>query len=395
MPLALQVGRPDIGTRFAIRVPEAELEDLAQRLRMTRWPDSLPNDSDDTWADGTQLRWLQAICDYWAHGFDWRAQERALNRFPQFQLDIAGQPLHFIHQRSRQPIARPLLLLHGWPGSFIEFRHVIDALTDPIAHGGRAEDAFHVVVPSLPGYGFSEAPRRHGCNGRVCAERFQTLMAKLGYRDYLAQGGDWGSQIATWLGALDPSCAALHLNLVFARKPRNEDPFAGVSDAERARLEASRGRTRNGLGYQDIQGTKPQTLGYGLNDSPVGLAAWILEKFHAWSDHDGDPLAAISREDMLTNVALYWFTRSITSSMRLYYEQRQHPSDPPVPEYVDKPTAVAAFPGELHLPPPAWIERSYRLARYSLQPKGGHFAALEVPDLLIEDLRNCVASLST
>lgn len=387
----MQAGRPDVGERFTIRIPDTDLEDLSARLQMTRWPDSLDHD----WADGTDLRWLQGICDYWTHGFDWRAQERALNRFPQFLLEIAGQRLHFIHQRSLLPHARPLLLLHGWPGSFIEFRHVIDALTDPLAHGGRAEDAFHVVVPSLPGHGFSEAPRQHGCNGRACAERFATLMATLGYENYLAQGGDWGSHIATWLGAIDPSCAGLHLNLVFARKPRDEAPFAGVSDAERARLEASRQRTGNGLGYQAIQGTKPQTLGYGLNDSPVGLAAWILEKFHAWSDHDGDPESAVSRDDMLTNVALYWFTRSITSSMRLYYEQRQHPSEPPAPEYVDTPTAVAAFPGELHLPPPAWIERSYRLARYSLQPKGGHFAALEVPDLLIDDLRSCVASLSS
>ncbi len=377
------------GTPFTIAIPDSELDELRRRLTATRWPDSISDD----WADGTDQAWLRDICAYWAEGFDWRAEEQALNRFPQFQGEIDGQPLHFIHQRSPEPDARTLLLIHGWPGSFIEFRHIIDALTDPVAHGGRAEDAFHVVAPSLPGYGFSAPPQQHGVNGRRCAELLQGLMAALGYDRYYAQGGDWGAHVSTWLGAMDPACVGIHLNLVFAPKPRDGDPFADVTEAERERLEASRLRTVNGLGYQEIQGTRPQTLGYGLTDSPVGLAAWILEKFHGWSHHDGDPESAISRDDMLTNVSVYWFTRSITSSMRLYYEQRQHPSDPPAPPYVAKPTAVAAFPGELYLPPPAWIERMYDLVHYSVQARGGHFAALEAPELLLADIRGGIAAM--
>ncbi len=377
------------GERFTIAVPDTELDELRRRLAATRWPDAVSDD----WADGTDLTWLEGICRYWEREFDWRAQEADLNRFEQYLGAVDGQTLHFIHQRSPEPDARPLLLIHGWPGSFIEFRHLIGPLTDPVAHGGRAEDAFHVVAPSLPGYGFSPAPRRHGCNGHRCAELFAGLMAALGYERYFAQGGDWGAHISTWLGAIDPACIGIHLNLVFARKPRDGDAFADVSDAERERLEASRLRTVNGIGYQEIQGTKPQTLGYGLTDSPAGLAAWILEKFHGWTEHAGDPETAVSRDDMLTNVAVYWFTRSITSSMRLYYENRQHPADPPVPAFVSKPTAVAAFPGELYLPPPAWIKRQYDLVRYTVQARGGHFAALEAPDLLLADIRAAFAAM--
>lgn len=371
------------GEPFRIHVDDAEIDDLRQRLAQARWPDAIADD----WASGTDAGWLRAICDYWQHGYDWRRHEAELNRFDQFRAEVDGETLHFIHQRSPEPGARPLLLIHGWPGSVIEFRHLIDALTNPTAHGGRAEDAYHVVAPSLPGYGFSPPPRAHGVNGKRCADLFAELMQQLGYPRYFAQGGDWGSHVSTWLGASDPACAGIHLNLVFARRPRDGDPFADVSDAERQRLEDSRIRTRNGMGYQEIQGTRPQTLGFALNDSPVGLAAWILEKFHGWSHHDGDPEQAISRDDMLTNVSLYWFTQSITSSMRLYYEHRQHPSDPPAPGYVATPTAVAAFPGELYLPPRAWIEQAYNLQHYSVQPKGGHFAALEVPELLLADVR--------
>ncbi len=375
---------------FRIEIPETELQDLRTRLARTRWPDRIADD----WASGTDGDWLQEICHYWAEQYDWRQHEAALNRHPQFILPVGEQPLHFIHQRSPESGAQPLLLIHGWPGSVVEFRHVIDALTDPVAHGGRAEDAFHVVAPSLPGYGFSPPPQQHGVNGRVCAEYLAELMSRLGYSRYFAQGGDWGSHVSTWLGAIDPACAGIHLNLVFARRPRDGDPFARVSEQEQARLSASQARTRNGMGYQEIQGTRPQTLGVALNDSPAGLAAWILEKFHGWTDHDGDPETAVSRDDMLTNVSVYWFTRSITSSMRLYYEHRQHPSDPPAPGFIKVPTAVAAFPGELYQPPRDWIERAYNLQHYSVQPRGGHFAALEVPDLLVADIRAALGQFS-
>lgn len=370
-------------TPFQIEVPDADLADLRQRLARTRWPDTIA----DNWANGTDGDWLQDICRYWAQDYDWRRHETELNRFDQYQTRIDAQPLHFIHQRSPEPAARPLLLIHGWPGSFVEFRHLIEPLTNPVAHGGRAEDAFHVVVPSLPGYGFSPAPARHGLNGKGCAELFAKLMRGLGYQRYFSQGGDWGSHISTWLAAIDPACVGIHLNLVFARRPREENPFANVSPAEQKRLADSQARTRNGMGYQEIQGTRPQTLGFALNDSPAGLAAWILEKFHGWTDHSGDPETAVSRDDMLTNLSVYWFTSSIASSMRLYYENRQHPSDPPAPGFIQTPTAVAAFPGELYLPPRDWIERAYNLQHYSVQERGGHFAALEAPELLLADIR--------
>ncbi|MEE4382002.1 MAG: epoxide hydrolase family protein [Pseudomonadales bacterium] len=375
---------------FTIAVPDAELADLRERLTRARWPDAIPC----AWADGTDRDWLREACRYWAEGFDWRAQEAQLNGFDQFRMEIDGLSVHFVHQRSPEPDAAPLLLVHGWPGSFVEFRHLIGPLTDPVAHGGRAEDAFHVVCPSIPGYGFSQAPTSHAFNGRRVAETFAGLMAGLGYGRYFAQGGDWGSHVSTWLGALDPACAGLHLNLVFARRPRDvADPFAGVSDAERRRLEARNATMRDGLGYQEIQGTRPQTLGYGLHDSPVGLAAWILEKFHGWSDHDGDLTEAISLDDALTNVSLYWFTGTITSSMRLYHAHRKHPPDPPVPERVEVPTAVGIFPGELYLPPRAWVERQYAVHHWREHPRGGHFAALEVPELLLEDVRDAFRPL--
>ena len=375
------VGSP---TPFRIQVTDTELAELRARLHATRWPDAI----DDDWSDGTDRAWLRRICAVWADEFDWRAQETQLNGFDQFSVPIDGERLHFIHQRSPHAGARPLLLTHGWPGSFAEFRHLIGPLVDPPAHGGDAADAFHVVCPSLPGYGFSEAPRRHGVNGRVVAERFAALMAALGHDRYFAQGGDWGSHVCSWIAALDPACAGIHLNLVFAPRPRDtDDPFRNVSAEERRRLEASRGRTRSGMGYQEIQGTKPQTLGYGLEDSPAGLAGWILEKFHGWSDHDGEPETAICRDDLLTNLSIYWHARCATSAARLYYENRQHPSDPPAPEWIGTPTAVAVFPRELYLPPRAWVERRYAVHHWEVQPQGGHFAALEQPELLLEDVR--------
>ena len=379
---------------FTIAVEERELEILEDRLAVTRWPDALVSD----WSDGTDLGWLKALCEYWYEEFDWRAQEEDLNRFPQFlaaadDADPDLGALHFLHVRSPHAEAVPLLLVHGWPGSFVEFRHCIDALVDPVAHGGRAEDAFHVVVPSLPGYGFSEAPRRHGVNGRRVAERLARLMAQLGYERYFAQGGDWGSHVCSWLAHLAPACAGIHLNLVFAPRPDDGDPWEGVSEAEKARLASSRERMKDGVAYQEIQGTRPQTLRYGLTDSTAGLAAWIGEKFHAWSQHDGDVFTAVSRDDLLANLSIYWFTRTATSAARFYYEHRNFHEDPPVPERIDTPTAVAVFPGELYLPPRAWVERQYAVSHWSVQDRGGHFAALEAPEALVADLRTALAPL--
>ena len=366
---------------FTAHISDALLTDLNERLAKTRWPEQVGAD----WRYGTPVTYLQALCAYWADGFDWRAQEAKLNAFDQFSTLIEGERLHFIHQRSSEPGARPLLLSHGWPGSVTEFLKVIEPLTNPRAHGGDPADAFHVVAPSIPGYGFSDAPREPGFDARAVARRFATLMARLGYERYFAQGGDWGSAISTWIGADDAAhCAAIHLNLVFVARPK-EEPMAGVSQAELDRANQRAAYMAEETGYQSIQSTKPQTLGYGLNDSPAGLASWIVEKFHGWTAHNGDHELAVSRDELLTNITLYWATQSITSSVRLYYENRHAGNR--YPERIETPTCVAIFPGELAIPPRRWVERQYNLVHWTEHPRGGHFAALEVPELLVPEIR--------
>ena len=366
---------------FTAHISDALLTDLNERLAKTRWPEQVGAD----WRYGTPVTYLQALCAYWADGFDWRAQEAKLNAFDQFSTLIEGERLHFIHQRSPEPGARPLLLSHGWPGSVTEFLKVIEPLTNPRAHGGDPADAFHVVAPSIPGYGFSDAPREPGFDARAVARRFATLMARLGYERYFAQGGDWGSAISTWIGADDAAhCAAIHLNLVFVARPK-EEPMAGVSQAELDRANQRAAYMAEETGYQSIQSTKPQTLGYGLNDSPAGLASWIVEKFHGWTAHNGDHELAVSRDELLTNITLYWATQSITSSVRLYYENRHAGNR--YPERIETPTCVAIFPGELAIPPRRWVERQYNLVHWTEYPRGGHFAALEVPELLVPEIR--------
>ncbi len=373
---------------FRIEIPEQELNDLNLRLRQARWPDQIG----DPWDYGTDLTYLRELCDYWAHTFDWRAQETKLNAFDQAFVDIDGQTVHCIHQRSTHANAKALLLTHGWPGSFIEFRHMIEPLTQPELHGGDAADAFHVICPSIPGYGFSPAPTRPGFQPKACAHLFAGLMHTLGYDEYFAQGGDMGAAITTWLGALDiPAIRGIHLNLVFVRPPK-ANPMENVSDAEQTTFFARQEYMRSETGYQQIQGTKPHSLGYGLNDSPIGLAAWIGEKFHRWSQHDGDPTQAIDVDDLLTNISIYWFTQTITASMRMYYESR-HYQERPFPKRVETPTAVANFPGELSLPPKAWVAAQFNLQRFTHLAKGGHFAALEAPELLTQDIREAFREL--
>ena len=373
---------------FRIHVPDGVLDDLRARLRNARWPEQVGAD----WQYGTPLAYLRELCGYWADGFDWRAQEAKLNAFAQFTTAIEGESLHFIHQRSPEPGARPLLLSHGWPGSITEFMHVIGPLTNPRAYGGDPADAFHVVAPSIPGYGFSQPPREPGFDARGVARRFAALMARLGYDRYFAQGGDWGSAISTWIGVDDAThCAAIHLNLVFVARPREGDPMEGVSEAEMQRAQARGAYMAEETGYQAIQSTKPQTLGYGLNDSPVGLASWIVEKFHGWTQHDGDHEQAVARDDILTNITVYWATQTITSSTRLYYENRH--SGNKYPQRIETPTCVALFPGELALPPRRWVEKQYNLVHWREQARGGHFAALESPALLVDDVRTAFRPL--
>jgi len=356
---------------FTIDVSDKTLADLKERLLKTRWPDEIGQD----WQYGTDLAYLKELCNYWANTFDWRAQEQKLNRF---------------HQRSSNPNALPLLMTHGWPGSVSEFLEILPLLTEPQAHGGNPEDAFHVICPSIPGYGFSDPATSPGFDQKQVALGHIKLMQQLGYEKYFVQGGDWGSAISSWTAKLAPKqVLGLHLTLIFAGFPKHkDDPFEGVTDREKALLESRKRHLADGTGYQAIQGTKPQSLGYALNDSPVGLAAWIIEKFHAWTDHNGDLEQAVSRDELLTNIMIYWVTNSITSSARLYFESAHVQNNLFEHGRIATPTGCAMFPGELYQPPRVWADALYNIEHWTIQPRGGHFAALEQPILLAEDLRH-------
>jgi microsomal epoxide hydrolase len=369
---------------FTIRVADEVLADLKQRLSRTRLPDEIPGAS---WDYGTNLQYLRELIAYWREGFDWRAQERRLNQLEQFKTNIDTLDIHFVHRRSGQPGALPIVVIHGWPGSFFEFTKIIGPLTNPAGHGGRAEDAFHFVALSLPGYGFSDKPQERGYSPERMARIVATLMARLGYSRYGVQGGDWGSVIGRQVAIQDAArVVGLHSNFCNAGPPTgSQDPNAGVPVAE---LERTRGRQafmENERGYFQIQATKPQTLGYGLNDSPAGLAAWIVEKFRTWCDCDGDVERRFSKDELLTNITIYWVTQTITSSTRIYYENLRSPSSQG--GRVTVPTGCAVFPKELLIPPRRWVEARDNLTRWTEMPRGGHFAALEQPDLLVEDVR--------
>jgi len=324
--------------------------------------------------------------EYWRDKYEWRAQEARLNELAHFRTRIDGHSIHFIHARSKHADAFPLLLLHGWPGSVVEFLDVIPRLTEPLAHGGRAADAFHVIAPSLPGYGFSEPPRTRGWEVRRIARAFIELMRRLGHARYGAQGGDWGAQIATRLAPLDPEhCAAIHLNMPIARRPEKPGP---LSEEEKADLAAMAHFQGEESGYALEQGTKPQTLGMALNDSPAGLLAWIVEKFRTWSDCDGRPENAFSRDLLITNVMLYWVTQTIASSTRLYWESRRSGLWEEKADFVAAPTGVARYPKEVLRFPRSWVERHYNVTHWAEMPRGGHFAAMEQPELFAADLRN-------
>jgi microsomal epoxide hydrolase len=369
--------------RFEIRIPDSTLEDLRARLKRTRYPDQIEGAD---WRYGTELSYLRELCDYWREGFDWRAQERRLNRIDQFTERVDGLELHFLHVRSPHPTALPLLLVHGWPGSCFEFHKLIDPLVDPTRHGGDDRDAFHVVCPSLPGHGFSQPPRRPGFDVKSMAQVLADLMERLGYARYAAQGGDWGAIIGSWLASLYPErLVGLHLNMVVCPPPgEEEDPNEGVTEAERAAL-AELGRIRSE--YIPVHASNPQTLAYGLNDSPAGLAAWIVHKFRRWSDCEGNPERRFTKDELLTNLTLYWATQSIASSLRLYFESGASGGVIAYPDPIEVATACAIFPAEPYRVPRRWAERRYNIERWTELPRGGHFPALEEPDLLVEDLR--------
>ena len=363
---------------FRIQVADEILDDLRRRLALTRFSDQIDGAG---WDYGTDAAYLRELCRYWEQDYDWRAEERALNRFSQYTTEIDGQRIHFIHQRSADDGALPLLVTHGWPGSVAEFSKIIEPLTAP------GPDAFHVVAPSLPGYAFSGPTRERGWDTRRVAEAFAVLMADLGYRRYGAQGGDWGSMVSSQVALVDPAhVVGIHLNLVIAGPPEGED-FSTLTEAEQLGLRDVARYQQVDSGYAKIQGTKPQTLGYGLNDSPAGLLAWIVEKFRTWSDCGGDVERSFTRDELLTNVMLYWVTATAHSSARLYYETQKSGRFGAPGERIEIPTGCAIFPKEIARPPRRWAERHYNVVHWSEQPQGGHFAALEEPELLVGDVR--------
>jgi len=365
---------------FRIDIPQADLDDLQARLARTRWPDQLPGVG---WDYGIPLEYVKELAEYWRTSYDWRAHEKRLNAFAQFTTTIDGQNIHFLHVRSPEPDALPLIITHGWPGSIAEFMEVIGPLTDPRAHNGDPADAFHLVVPSIPGFGFSGPTADRGWNVRRVARAWDELMQRLGYRRYGAQGGDWGSSISRELGLIVPEhLVGVHLNMLFSQGP---DDVTDLTDEEQARLQALRQFRTTGSGYGAIQSTRPQTLAYGLTDSPAGQLAWIAEKFGEWTD-GGLPDEAVDRDQLLTNVMLYWLTGTAGSSARLYYEAAHSGTwGPPVTSTA--PTGVAVFPREIAPPIRRFAELSNNIVHWAEFDRGGHFAAMEAPDLLVGDVR--------
>lgn len=371
--------------RFRIAIPDDALADLRRRVAATRWPE---RECVDDWSQGVPLAYAREVAEYWATDYDWRARETALNTFDQYITDIDGLPIHFVHQRSPHSGALPLIITHGWPGSIVELAKVIEPLTDPTAYGGRAEDAFHVVCPSLPGYGFSGKPAASGWNIERIAEAWETLMVRLGYDHYGAQGGDWGSMVTAAVGRNEGHCIGIHINMPVAAPPKSalENP----TEADRMALEATKRYRRWDSGYAKQQSTRPQTIGYGLVDSPVAQLTWIIEKFWAWTDCDGHPENALTRDEMLDNVTVYWMTGTGASSARLYWEAAPGPVPP---RRVELPTGVAAFPKEIMRPPRSWCEPVYNITHWTAMPRGGHFAAFEQPELFVDDVRAFFATV--
>jgi len=369
-------------TPFRIDIPEADLEDLRRRLRQTRWPET---ETVEDWSQGVPLAYLRGLCDYWLERYDWRACEASLNALPQFRTQIYGVDIHFLHVASLQPGALPLVMTHGWPGSVVEFLKVIGPLTDPVAHGGEAGDAFHLVCPSLPGYGFSGKPAKPGWGVARIADAWDELMTRLGYARYGAQGGDWGSGVTAALGMRHPDhVTGIHLNMVTARP--DPDTMNDLTEREKEALAAFQHYWDVDSGYSKEQSTRPQTVGYGLVDSPVGLCAWILEKFWSWTDCDGDPANVLTRDEMLDDIMLYWLPGTGASSARLYWES--FGKGLAGTGTIDVPVGCSVFPKEIFRASRRWAEKGYRDLRYwGEPPRGGHFAAFEQPELFVAEVR--------
>lgn len=375
---------------FTVSIPDAELDDLRQRLSRTRWPEP---ETCSGWDQGIPLGYTRELADYWANDYDWRRFETKLNSWPQFKTCIDGIDIHFIHRRSPEENALPLIISHGWPGSIVEFHKVIDALADPVAHGGKAEDAFHVVAPSLPGYGFSGKPHSTGTSVEAIGKMWGQLMARLGYARYVAQGGDWGSMITQSMGQTETEhCAGIHINMpIVAPDP---DTMNDLTEREQSALEGMAFYNEWDSGYSKQQSTRPQTLGYGLADSPVGQLAWIMEKFYTWTDCEKDgvkhPENALGRDELLDNVMLYWLNNTAASSARLYWESFKATNIAPI----DMPVGCSIFPREIFRSSRRWAEKRYsNLIHWNELESGGHFAAFEQPDTFLQEVRTCFGKL--
>ena len=375
---------------FMLEVPESDIADLRRRLETTRLPDQAPG---EPWAHGTDLDYLRRLLEYWRRDFDWRAAEARLNAFPQFRLELGGIDLHYLHVQGNGPNPQPLLLSHGWPGSVFEFIEIIPRLTDPARFGGDPADALTVIAPSLPGFGLSFHPGQQRFSCEAIADLLLQLMTVLGHERFAAQGGDWGSFIIARMAALHPErLRAIHLNML----PLPRDPASlNDEDPEEARYRRELADFLNEeAGYQAIQGTRPQTLAYGLTDSPAGLAAWIIEKFRAWSDCDGEIESVFYRDRLLDNIGLYWFTCAIGSSFFPYYARLHGPWPVPVDRSITVPTAYAAFPKEIVRPPRSVAERVFsNIRRWTAMERGGHFAAMEQPEALARDVHTFLRDL--
>lgn len=364
---------------FTIEVPDAVLDDLRDRLARTRWPEPIPGVG---WDYGAEIAYIRELCDHWRTEYDWRRHEAQLNAVPQYLCEVDGVDVHFWHVRGKGPDPLPLLLVHGWPGSIFEFFELLGPLSDPAAHGGDPADAFDLVVPALPGFGFGGKPAERGWGISRIAAAFDALMAELGYERYGSQGGDWGSMVSAKLGATYPQrVVGIHLNMLTASPPRE------TTEEDRPALERDRYWRTQEAAYSRQQRTKPDSLTLAQSDSPAGLAAWIVEKFRTWSDCDGDVERAFSRDTLLTNLMFYWAPNSVASSARIYYENAKDPAGVVLRPPVEVPVAYAAFPREIFRPPRRWVEPHLNITRWTEMPRGGHFAALEQPELLVEDVR--------
>jgi pimeloyl-ACP methyl ester carboxylesterase len=388
---------------FEIDIPQSQLDDLNRRLAATRWPDEMPGVG---WSRGVPLGYLKELAEYWRTRYDWRAAEARLNEFPQFLTEIDGVQVHFLHVRSPEMNAMPMILTHGWPSSVVEFIDVIGPLTNPVAHGGNAADAFHVVIPSMPGHAFSGPTRQPGWDTERIAHAWKSLMQSLGYDHYLVQGGDWGMPVSLRLGLADPEhVAGVHLNMLATFPPADPSDQAAMGalmselgPADIARAQFAGYFAQDGAGWLKIQCTRPQTIAYGLTDSPAGQLAWIIEKFKEWTDSKDSPEDAVSRDHLLTNVMLYWLTATAGSSAQLYYESEHLDADfirtwgGPWP--LAMPAGVASFPKDAVRPIRRWAEKILpTLTHWTEFDKGGHFAALEQPELFVGDVRTFARSL--